>query len=89
MSAPLFVRDLTDEEKHVLKEAARADDKFTQRRAQILHFSAQGLKTHHIADGLGCVKQTVCNAIHDFEERGLDCLARSPKPEGPAQPHLR
>jgi transposase len=84
MPAPLFVRDLTDKERGALKEAAGASDAFTRRRAQILRFSDQGLKTREIADGLGCVKQTVCNAIHDFHERGLASLARRPK--GPKDP---
>jgi transposase len=84
MSTPLFVRELADEEKRTLQKATRAGSAFTRRRAQILRFSGQGLKTSAIADGFGCAKQTVCNAIHDFHERGLECLR--PAPKGPQDP---
>ena len=84
MSAPLFVRDLTHDEKNRLEEAACSGEAFTRRRAQILRFSNQGLVASQIADGLGCVKQTVLNAIHDFHERGMKSLIREPK--GPQDP---
>lgn len=85
MSAPLFVRDLTDDERDTLKETTSAEEAFTRRRAQkILLFSNQGLLTSQIAEGLGCVKQTVCTAIHDFHARGLESLI--PKPRGPQEP---
>lgn len=84
MSAPVFVRPFTDEERQALDKATAADDPFTRGRAQILRFSQQGLIAPQIADGLGCVRQTVLNAIHDFNERGLKSLIRQPK--GPQEP---
>jgi transposase len=75
----VFIRDLSDHEQQALEDALGADHAFTRRRARVLRFSAQGLNTDEIADGLGCTRQTVRNAIHDFEERGLDSLARKPK----------
>lgn len=84
MKPRIFVRDLSDHEKQELDEALGSDHAFTRRRARILRFSAQGLNTDEIGDGLGCTSQTVRNAIHDFHERGLECLAR--KPKGPQDP---
>lgn len=84
MSAPVFVRPFTDEESQALDEATAADDPFTRRRAQILRFSQRGLVAPEIADGLGCVHQTVLNAIHDFNARGLESLI--PPPRGPQEP---
>jgi len=76
MKPPLFVRPLTDEEHDPLKHALRSPDSFTLRRAQILLASAKGERAAPIADGLGCAVQTVYNAIHDFNERGLAALQR-------------
>jgi transposase len=84
MKPRVFIRDLSDHEQQALEDALGADHAFTRRRARVLRFSAQGLNTDEIADGLGCTRQTVRNAIHDFEERGLDSLAR--KPKGPQDP---
>lgn len=84
MKPRVFVRDLTDEEKQALGEALGSEHAFTRRRARILRFSARGLNTDEISGGLGCTPQTVRNAIHDFEERGLDSLIRRPK--GPQVP---
>lgn len=84
MKPPVLVRDLTDEEEEALSEALDSDQAFTRCRARILRFSAQRLRSDQIADGLGCTSQTVRNAIHDFHERGLECL--TPKPKGPQDP---
>ena len=80
----MFVRDLTDQQHHALDEALSADSAFTRRRARILRFSAQGLPTEQIAEGLGCTSQTVRNAIHDFHNRGVESLMG--KPMGPRDP---
>ena len=76
MKPPLFVRSLTDEEHDALKQALRSPDSFTLRRAQIVLASAKGELAPPIADHLGCAVQTVYNAIHDFNERGLAALER-------------
>lgn len=84
MSAPLYVRSLTDEEKEALEEALRSDEAFTLRRAQILRLSARGKRSTEIADKLGCSAQTVRNAIQEFNESGTGSLRRE-KP-GPKDP---
>src|SRR5256886_15673240 len=50
---------------------------FTLRRCPILLASHRGLRPVEIARNLGCATQTVRNAIHAFEQKGLECL----KPE--------
>lgn len=84
MSAPLFVRSLTDQEQKVLEEALRSEDAFTLRRAQILRLSARRKRSTEIADQLGCSAQTVRNAIQAFNESGTESLRRE-KP-GPRDP---
>jgi len=76
MKPPLFVRSLTEEEHHALKQALHASSGFTLRRAQILLNSAQGRQPAEIAAPLGCAVQTIYNAIHDFNARGLAALER-------------
>jgi transposase len=76
MKPPLFVRPLSNEEAHTLKQALRAKDGFTLRRAQILLGSSQGQQAAAIAESLGCATQTVYNTIHDFNNRGLAVLLR-------------
>ena len=76
MKPPLFVRSLTEQEHNALKQALRASDSFTLRRAQILLNSAKGQRAAEIADQLSCAVQTVYNAIHDFNDRGLTALLR-------------
>ncbi|HEU4493959.1 MAG TPA: helix-turn-helix domain-containing protein [Rubrobacteraceae bacterium] len=52
------------------------------RRSQILLASSRGERAPRIAENLGCASQTVRDAIHDFNERGLDALdARSSRPK--------
>lgn len=76
MKPPLFVRPLTDQEHHAIKQALRATESFTLRRAQILLNSSKGQQAAEIAETLGCAGQTVYNAIHDFNDRGLGALER-------------
>ena len=52
------------------------------RRAQIILASNRGERASQIARSLGCGSQTVRDAIHDFNARGLDALvARSSRPK--------
>lgn len=76
MKPPLFVRPLTDEERNALKQALGTTQSFTLRRAQILLQSNKGQHAAEIADSLGCAVQTVYNAVHDFNNRGLAALER-------------
>ena len=52
----------------------RSSDAFVLRRCQILLASARGERPPRVAENLGCGSQTVRNAIHEFDERGLDAL---------------
>ncbi len=52
----------------------RSSDAFVLRRCQVLLASSRGERPPRIAENLGCGSQTVRNAIHDFNERGLGAL---------------
>ena len=74
MQAPLFVRELTEEERTTIEAGRRSPEGFTVRRSQMLLASAQGQTTPSIARQIGCHEQTVRNAIADFHQRGLAAL---------------
>jgi transposase len=74
MKPPIFVRTLSKEERKALQAGLRSSDAFVLRRAQILLLSARGESPPQIARSLGCASQTVRNAIHAFNEHGLDAL---------------
>jgi transposase len=77
MKPPIFVRTLSNEERQALKARLRSSDAFVLRRAQILLASSRGETPPQISRSLGCASQTVRNAIHAFNERGLDALKAS------------
>ena len=82
MRPPIFVRTLSEEERKALESGLRSSDAFVLRRCQILLASARGERAPRIAENLGCGSQTVRNAIHDFNERGLGALqAGSSRPK--------
>jgi hypothetical protein len=54
MSAPIFVRPLTDAEREQLERGLRASEAFTLRRCQILLASARGERAAAIGRPLGC-----------------------------------
>jgi transposase len=82
MRPPIFVHTLSEEERKALESGLRSSDAFVLRRCQILLASAQGQRAPRIAENLGCGSQTVRNAIHDFNERGLGALqAGSSRPK--------
>ena len=82
MKTPIFVRSFSDEEREALQASLRSKDAFTLRRCQILLASSRGEYAPRIAKSLGCGQQTVRDAIHDFNQRGLDALvARSSRPK--------
>jgi transposase len=74
MKPPIFVRSLSQEERNALTAGLRSKDAFVLRRSQILLASSRGESPPKIAASLGCGSQTVRNAIHAFNERGLDAL---------------
>jgi transposase len=82
MKPPIFVRSLSEEEGVALTAGLRSKDAFVLRRSQILLASSRGESPPKIAASLGCGSQTVRNAIHAFDERGLDALeAGSSRPK--------
>jgi transposase len=82
MKPPIFVRTLSTEERKALQAGLRSSDAFVLRRCQILLSSVRGESPPQIARSLGCASQTVRNAIHAFNERGLDALkAGSSRPK--------
>jgi len=81
MQAPLFVRPLTDTERDTVTAGLHSPAAFTLRRCQILLASARQEHVPAIARVLGCNTQTVRNAIHAFNQSGLDALT-----EGSSRP---
>ena len=82
MKTPISVRSFSEEERETLQAGLRSKDAFTLRRCQMLLASSRGEYAPRIAENLGCGQQTVRDAIHDFNERGLDALvARSSRPK--------
>lgn len=71
---PLYIRDLSEEEKQGLEAGLQSSSAFTMRRCQILLHSANGLKSSQIAERLLCSDETVRVAIHAFHNEGLACL---------------
>jgi transposase len=74
MKAPIFVRSLSEREREEIETSLRSKDTFTLRRSQMLLASSRGEEVPQIATNLGCGQQTVRDAIHDFNARGLDAL---------------
>jgi transposase len=74
MKPPIFVRTLSKDERNRLEAGLRSSDAFVLRRCQILLASSRGEHPPRIAEILGCGSQTVRNAIHAFNARGLDAL---------------
>jgi transposase len=82
MRPPIFVRSLSDTDKEHLQTALRSKDAFVMRRAQIILASNRGERASTIARSLGCGSQTVREAIHTFNQRGLAALvAGSSRPK--------
>ena len=74
MKPPIFVRTLSNQERERLEAGLRSKDAFVLRRSQMLLASSRGEHVPQIARTLGCGQQTVRDAIHDFDERGLHAL---------------
>ncbi len=74
MKPPIFVRTLSTNERKALEAGLRSSDAFVLRRCQILLASSRRERAPQIARSLGCGSQTVRDAIHDFNRRGLDAL---------------
>ena len=82
MNPPIFVRTLPKDGRKRLEAGLRSSDAFVLRRCQILLASSRGEHPPRIAENLGCGSQTVRNAIHDFNQKGLAALvAGSSRPK--------
>ncbi len=81
MKPPIYVRELSEEERLKIKEGLRSKDAFVLRRCQIIQASATGLNSLEIAPKLGCASQTVRNVIKAFNQKGLAVLV-----EGSSRP---
>ena len=77
-----LVRSLSDREREIARSrVALLRSTFTLRRSQMLLASSRGDEVPQIATNLGCGQQTVRDAIHDFNARGVDALvAKSSRP---------
>jgi transposase len=75
MKPPIFVRKLSTDERKRLEAGLRSKDTFTLRRSQMLLASSRRDEVPQIAEILGCGQQTVRDAIHDFNQRGLQALS--------------
>ena len=83
---PLFVRELSDPDRHALQAGLRSPDGFTVRRCHILLASARGDTTTVIAQAVGCSPQAVRNVVRAFEARGLAVVAmQSRRPHAAAK----
>ena len=65
---------MTDAEREQVEAGLRSSDAFVLRRCQILLASARGERAITIAKHLGCDDQTVREAIHAFNAKGLEAL---------------
>ena len=74
MKAPIFVRELTEEERVQLKIGLRSNETFVVRRCQIILASARGEHAMPISRTLGCDDETVRYVIKGFNEQGLKVL---------------
>ena len=83
MKRPIFVRPLSDAERQALEAGLRSKDAFVLRRCQILLQSDRGQNAYQIARVLGCNPQTARNAIHEFNEGGLQRALQ----QGSRRPH--
>src|SRR5437763_12148170 len=83
MKRPIFVPPLTEAERETLEAGLRSPDAFTLRRCQVLLASGRGENAYQIARQLGCHEQTARNAIHEFNEKGLEAALQ----EGSRRPH--
>jgi len=76
MRAPLYIRELTTEEQQTVEAGLRSKDLFRLRRCQIVAASARQERVPAIARTLGCDEQTVRNALHEFDAKGIAALER-------------
>ena len=87
MQKPIFVRELTSDERRELEAGLKGRDAFRLRRCQIVLASARGEHAPAIARAVGCSPQAARNAIAAFDAAGPASLTRGstrPKTAAPA-----
>jgi len=83
---PLFVREITGEEREALQVGLRSPQAFTVKRCQIVLSSSRGLNATEIAQLLGCSTQNVRLVLRAFDARGAGALRmRSRRPKSAAK----
>jgi transposase len=83
---PLFVREITSEEREALTKGLRSSQAFTVKRCQILLASARGLNATQIAETVGCSTQNVRMVLRAFAARGLEAISmQSRRPKSAAK----
>jgi len=79
MSAKIYVRTFTEEERETIESGLRDKDIFVLRRCQILSFSSDGLSIDEIAQRVGNHRETVRLLINGFNEEGVSVLKKGSK----------
>ena len=75
MPKPLYVRELTSEERERLRTALRSSSAFSVRRSQIILMNSEDhLTARQIAARLRCSDQCVREALRAFEQEGMAFL---------------
>ncbi len=75
MPKPLYVRELTNEEREQRRAGLRSSSAFTVRRSQIILMnSEEHLTARQIAGRLRCSDQCAREALRAFEQEGVACL---------------
>ena len=81
MKTPVFVRELTCEERQQLEAGLRSKSAFTLKRCQILLASDNKQTVKEVNERLGFAGQTIRHVIHAFNGRGVAALdERSHRP---------
>ena len=74
MPKAIYIRPPTAVERAALETGVRSSDAFMMRRCQMLLANERGESAIRIAQHLSCNDQSVRNAIHAFNEKGLASL---------------
>jgi transposase len=88
MKAPMFVRELSGDEREALGAGLRGRDAYRLKRSQVLLASSRGDHAPAIAKAVGCSPQTARNVIAAFNARGLASLQRGSTRPKTAAPEL-
>jgi transposase len=76
MRRPIYVRELTEDERVQLEAGLRSADAFVVRRSQIVLSSSRFERAPGIAKALFCDDETVRDVIRAFNEQGIGVLSR-------------